>query len=135
MLQDLKPEFVGYLIMKMRAFQESDELDTQAHDGFAPEKGDSGLLADERNHPHDDDDITTAIDGLSSDEQCELIALAWLGRGDYEAQDWSQALEEARGRRTKRTGAYLLGMTMLADYLEEGLTALNYNVEEIEYGR
>ena len=98
MLQDLKPEQAGYMIVKMRATEEADELDRDAHDGFMPRDEDVSLLIDERAHPLDDLELETAIRQLSEDEQCELIALAWLGRGDYEASEWKTALRDARQR-------------------------------------
>jgi hypothetical protein len=135
MLQDLKPEMAGYVIMKMRAFEEMDELDSSSHDGFAHDSDEVSLLIDERAHPTDEREVMEAISNLSADEQCELIALAWLGRGDYSPSEWQQALRDARQRWNKRTPAYLIGMTMLADYLEEGLSSLDYDLEEVEYGR
>ena len=135
MLQDLKPEQAGYMIVKMRATEEADELDRDAHDGFMQRDEDVSLLIDERAHPLDDLELETAIRQLSEDEQCELIALAWLGRGDYEASEWKTALRDARQRWNKRTPQYLTGMSMLADYLEEGLAALEYDIEDVEYRR
>ena len=43
-----------------------------------------------------------------------------------------QALETARTEHVNRTEEYLLGMPLLADYLEEGLDRLGYSVEDIE---
>src|SRR3546814_15793239 len=59
---------------------------------------------------------------MNDDEQAELVALTWLGRGDFTADEWSEALAAARERDTGPTSAYLLGIPILADYLEEGLS-------------
>ncbi|TIW14680.1 MAG: DUF3775 domain-containing protein, partial [Mesorhizobium sp.] len=49
---------------------------------------------------------------------------AWVGRGDYEASEWVDAVAAARERANKRTAKYLLGLPQLADWLEEGLEAI-----------
>jgi hypothetical protein len=74
------------------------------------------------------------IDGLNSDEKAELVALAWLGRGDFSADEWAEAVRTAHARHTGRTSLYLLGMPTLADYLEEGLDALGLSCVDIQAG-
>lgn len=88
---------------------------------------------------HGDDpvveELTGFIDALSEDEQIDLVALAWLGRDDYAAGDWQSVREEAAGEHNDRTAAYLLGMPLIGDFLEEGLSLLGYSCEEFETGR
>ena len=134
MLQDLNPALAGFIAVKMRASDEADELDQEAHDGFATTEDDVALV-DERAHPHDGEDVNNAIDQLSIEAQQELIALTWLGRGDYTLQEWPEALKQARERWNKHTAAYLTGMSLLSDYLEEGLSAMEYDLESIELRR
>jgi hypothetical protein len=43
-------------------------------------------------------ELVDAINGLSDLERIELLALTWLGRGDYAKEEWREALEEARRR-------------------------------------
>jgi hypothetical protein len=69
---------------------------------------------------------------LNEDEQVDLVALAWLGRGDGEIEDWSELRAEAARAHNKRTARYLLGMPMLADYLEEALSKFGHSPEEVE---
>lgn len=57
-----------------------------------------------------------------------LVALAWVGRGTYDAGDFAGALKEAGRAHNRRTAEYLLGLPMLGDYLEEGLD----DVESLE---
>ncbi|MEO0392922.1 MAG: DUF3775 domain-containing protein [Pseudomonadota bacterium] len=134
MLQDLNPQLAGYIVVRMRASGEVEELDQDAHQGAIPTAEDVGLV-DEHAHPHDHQDVNDAIDQLSIEAQQELVALTWLGRGDYSAQEWTQALKDARERWNKRTAAYLTGMSLLPDYLEEGLSALDYDLEAVELRR
>ena len=62
----------------------------------------------------------------------EVIALSWLGRGDYEAGDWEEALSDARETRNERAVAYLVGTPNLADEIEEGLSKLGLSIEDVE---
>ena len=43
------------------------------------------------------------------------------GRGDFDAEDFEQAVEEARERAVGPTAAYLIGMPLLPDYLENSI--------------
>lgn len=67
------------------------------------------------------DEVASFIDAMDMDEQCELVALAWVGRGDFAAEDWDEALQLARGRREGPASGYLLGIPLLASHLESGL--------------
>jgi hypothetical protein len=72
------------------------------------------------------------IRGLDDEEQTDLVALAWVGRGTYGVEDWDQALAEARRVHNNRTAEYLTSLPMLGDYLEEGLSAVETTDEEDE---
>ncbi len=77
-------------------------------------------------------ELVAAIRSLNEDAQVDLVALAWIGRGDFDALDEARA--EARGRRECPTSKYLLGMPLFGDYLEEGAASVGVNVtaEETE---
>jgi len=87
---------------------------------------------------HEDDpvveEITSLINSLSEDE-IDLVALAWVGRDDYTASDWPTVRAEAARAHNERTADYLLGMTLVGDFLEEGLSMLGYSCEEFEMER
>jgi len=70
------------------------------------------------------EELTELIDDLNEDEAQELVAIVWIGRNDFEASDWELAREEARQRAVGPTSTYLLGMPLLADFIEAGLDAL-----------
>ncbi len=70
------------------------------------------------------------IDNLNEDEQVELAAIVWIGRGAYTVDEWDDASENARNEHTQHTGEYLVGQPRLADYLEEGLSQLGFSCEE-----
>ncbi len=85
--------------------------DRHHHDGLAEEKSEN--MAEE--------ELRELIGDLNVDEAAELVALVWIGRGDYAASEWAEALAAARERPYRRTAKYLLGLPQLADWLEEGL--------------
>ncbi len=89
--------------------------DGHHHDGLAEEESDDKSK----------EELRDLIDDLNVDEAAELVAIAWIGRGDFEADDLAQAVEEARERAMGSTAKYLLGMLLLPDYLEAGLDSLN----------
>jgi hypothetical protein len=69
--------------------------------------------------------LRQAINDLNDDERAELVALAWVGRGSFSAEEWSDAVAEARRTHNRRTAVYLMGQPMLGDLLEEGLAAFS----------
>lgn len=82
----------------------------------------------EANDEHDE--LLEFIDGLNEDEQIELVAISWIGRGTYTIDEWDDAVETARNEHTENTGEYLLGQPRIPDYLEEGLSQLGFSCEE-----
>ncbi|MGP9789871.1 DUF3775 domain-containing protein [Roseinatronobacter sp. NSM] len=68
------------------------------------------------------------IDGLNEDEQASLTAVAWVGRGAFEPEDYDEAVATAMAEATTPTADYLLGMPHVAEHLENGLEALGIDV-------
>lgn len=68
------------------------------------------------------------IAGLNSDEKAQLTAIAWIGRGSFEAEEFDAAVEAAATEATTPTEDYLMGMPHLAENLEAGLEALGVDV-------
>lgn len=64
------------------------------------------------------------IDGLNDDESYDLVALMWVGRGTYSLDEFQEARKVAQEEATQSTSDYLLGTPLLADFLEEGLSAV-----------
>lgn len=93
---------------------DGDTHDNHHHDGLAEEES-QDLTATE---------LRDLIDDLNVDEASELVALAWIGRGDYDATEWTEAVTAARQRRNGKTSKYLMGMPTLGEWLEDGLEAI-----------
>jgi len=130
----ISPEKVCFIIIKAKEFDAKDEV-TEPDPGSNPSDDRDVAVLEE----HEDDpvveELTSLINSLSEDEQIDLVALVWLGRDDYSAEDWPAVREEAARAHNKRTAEYLLGIPLLGDFLEEGLSMLGYSCEEFEIGR
>ena len=83
---------------------------------------------------HKDDpvvqELTAVIFAMSEDEQIDLVALTWLGRGDGTIEDWSELRAEAARAHNRRTASYLLGIPLLSDYLEEAISQFGISCNE-----
>mgnify|MGYP000438520578 CR=1 FL=1 len=76
------------------------------------------------------DDFTVSefrgiVNEMSERQRSELIALMWVGRGDFSADEWEEAVDEAWGDFSIRAAAYVLAHPMLSDHLEEGMIAFD----------
>ncbi len=90
----ISPEKVCFIIVKAREFDAKDEV-TEPDPGSNPSDDmDVAVLEDHKDDPVVEE-LTSFIESLSEDEQIDLVALAWLGRDDYSADDWQTVREEA----------------------------------------
>ena len=48
----------------------------------------------------------------------------WVGRGDFSSDEWEAAVSQAEESWTENTAEYLVSVSMLSDYLAEGLEQL-----------
>jgi hypothetical protein len=123
-------ETVATIVDHARALQSKDSGEAGQLSG--DEDSGTALLQE---HPEDltEDALRAFINDLNEDEQAALIALAWVGRGDYDASEWEEALRLARERSEGRdTAEYLLTMDMLGDLLAEGVAAFGLSIEDVD---
>ena len=113
-------EKVCFFIQKAREFDVKDVV-TDPNSGSNP--SDDAMIAVLEDHRDDptQQELRIYINALTEDEQVDLVALTWLGRGDGTIDDWENLKAEAARLHNNRTAAYLLGKPMLADHLAEGL--------------
>ena len=64
------------------------------------------------------------IAGLNVEEQTDLLALILVGRGDYDAVEWDDAIAEAESRIAARDPDYMIGDAALPEYLGDGIDLL-----------
>jgi hypothetical protein len=125
-------EKLAYLIEKAREFDA--QVPSDAEEGSnAADDDEREILLDTPDNPTEQE-LRDAIDGLGIPERQELLALMWLGRGDYDAESWSEALQQARQTQSASETAYLLGTPLLGDYIEEGVAALGLSLEDFRRG-
>lgn len=126
---DLNPDIICTLITKLKEFHAKEdivipEVPADSDDDWALQ-----VLAD-----HQDDltfqEIKLTIDDLEPDQQATLVALMWLGRGDFTEDEWADTLAEATRSANARTAEYLMSTPLVADYLAEGLYAFGHSCEE-----
>lgn len=122
---ELNPETVRYIINMAREFQVQEGV-TIPEDTLSP-SDDWALqtLADQEGDPTQDE-LKIAIQDLEPDQQVQLVAIMWLGRGSFSIDEWDSALKEAGDNWNTNTAEYLIGTPLVADYLEEGLNQLGY---------
>ena len=128
---DVDPEVVCYLIVKAREF-DAKVPPVEPDPGSNPSDEQMREVLEDYSDDPVAQEIAAAIDSLNLDQQCDLVALAWLGRGDDDSSGWDALVASARERHSDHTADYLMGMPRLGDYLEEGLSQLGYSCGETE---
>jgi hypothetical protein len=125
----ISPEKLCFIIAKAREFDVKDVV-TDPDDSSNP--ADDGMLAVLEDHPDDPvlQEPTGFIGALSEDEQIDLVALSWLGRGDGTLDDWDELRGEASRAHNKRTASYLLGMPLLSNHLEDAISQFGISCDD-----
>jgi Protein of unknown function (DUF3775) len=127
-------EKLAFIVAKAREFDAEVEPDGDGDDASNPaDDGERAILQDTADNPTLQE-LRDAIDALNVDERDELLALVWIGRGDYTADEWADAVSEASARNDRRDADYLIGTPLLADYIEEALAAFGLSLDEFEIG-
>jgi hypothetical protein len=124
----LSPSYVARLITKLRGI-EGREAVTDPDSGSNPT--DDNMVGTLQTSPDDLSalEVRKEIEGLNERQQCELVALMWIGRGDVEPEDWPSIVELARDSREIATASYILGNPLAAEYCAEGLQRIGHNPE------
>lgn len=127
-MEALSVEVVSYIIVKAREFDAKVEPVDEKPASDEADDGEGIILEDFADDPTYQE-LREAIDDLDEDAGYELVAMMWIGRGTYDAEDWEEALETARDEAINSTADYLIGTPQLGDFLEEGLTALGHEFD------
>lgn len=75
------------------------------------------------------DEFSSALADLEPDQQQEVVALLWLGRGDYTLEEWDDIVKQASEQWSPETARYLLDHPLVADQLREGLELHGYRCD------
>ena len=125
----ISAEKLCFIIAKAREFDVKDVVTDPDDSSNATDDAMLSVLEDHRDDPVVQE-LTAVIRSMSEDEQIDLVALTWLGRGDGSLEDWNELRAEAARAHNKRTASYLLGMPLLADYLDEALSQFGHSCDE-----
>jgi hypothetical protein len=90
------------------------------------------IIALEREFGPESPRLHDFIEGLNEDEQASLVAVMWIGRESFDADELDEAIATARNEATAPTADYLSGIPNLAEYLESGMDALGIDVTDEE---
>ena len=130
----ISPEKVCFIVDKARQFDAKDVVTDQDDASNASDDAMISVLED-----HGDDPVAAELTGfigaLTVDEQVDLVALAWVGRGDGTIEAWDELRAEASRLHNTRTASYLMGMPLLPNHLEDALSQFGLSCEEFEKGR
>lgn len=120
---DIAVDKVCELILRARAVDVKEGI-TDPDSGSNPiDDGSTDVLTAD---PDDttEEQVREFLAGLNDDERHDIVAIAWIGRGDYDPEEWADARRLARERESLPTADYLLGIPNVGDLLDEGLAAL-----------
>lgn len=123
----ISPEKVFFIISKSRQFESE-----TGGGGVSLDSGDDDMSYGGRGDGTDRAELVGFIRDLNVDEQVDLVALMWLGRGDGDLAAWRDLHAQATQAHNNRTASYLIGTPMLADYLEEAMSQFGKSFEEFE---
>lgn len=122
---DIAVDKVTEIILRLRAI-EVKEGPTDPDSGSNPiDDGATDVLVSGTDDATEEE-VRGMIVSLNDDERADLLALLYVGRGDMEPEEWSEAVRFARERESVGEGAAheLLGIPNAADLLGEGLDNL-----------
>lgn len=127
----VNPDTVCYIIVKAREF-DAKVPPVEPNPGSNPADDDEREVLEDYSSDPTAQELRAAIAGLNEDEVIDVIAIAWLGRGDFEAEEFDDARALATERHRRNSADYLMGIPELADFLEDGLDELGFSCEDVE---
>jgi hypothetical protein len=126
MLQ-ISPRRVAHIIIRAR------EIDAKVGRWDSPgDSADADTILEARRGDATEAELRAFIAGMNDDEKASLVAVMWIGRETFDAEELEEAMQTAREEATTPTEDYLLGVPLLPDYLEAGLDKLGINVTDLE---
>jgi len=125
----VNPETICFLIGKAREFQAKEDVVIPETPESPSDDWALQVLAD-----HIEDltlqEVRATVDDLDPDQQAEIVALMWLGRGDYDLEEWDMAVADSLDFVQSNPTEYLFSHPFVADYLEEAILQHGYSCDE-----
>ena len=122
---------LAFIVVKAREFDAQVEPEGLEEGSNAADDKEMGILEATPDNPTLAE-LVAALEDLNEDEMIDLLALVWVGRGDYSGDEWDEAVRAAREAHDEHAVAYLLETPNLADLIEEGLAELGLSVIDEE---
>ena len=121
----INPDTVCFVVAKAR------EINVKvAPEGLSDDGDDMERILEDYADDATYQELKAFLDVQSDDVLRELLALTWIGRGDYTADEWQSVMADIKDVCEQHTADYLLGTPLLADYLEEGLSQFGLSCED-----
>ncbi len=123
-------ETICFLIDKAHEFQSQEGVVLPELPELPTEDWALEALADHTEDPCLNE-VQEVFGEMSPRQRAEVVTLMWLGRGDFEVDDWEETVEDALEEGySERAGEYLLAHPTVAEDLNEGLTQLGYSCDQ-----
>jgi len=120
-MQAISSEKVCFIIVKAREFDAKEGVVIPDPGDNFTDDGDLQILADQPDDPVYEE-LTSFLESMSEDEVVELHAMVMLGRGDYDMENWRDALQTAQDDLDENTPKRLLEIPLISDYLANSLS-------------
>ena len=130
----IDPDKIAGIIEKARMFDVKEAVTDPDSGSNATDDDMRDVLEDLADDPTYQE-LLEMIRGLNEDEQINLVALAWLGRGTYDLSEWNEAVAQAKAAHNNHTAEYLAGLPLLGDYLEGGLASFVEEADSVDVHR
>jgi hypothetical protein len=104
----IRPDEAFFILMKAREFDEKTPVSDPDSGSNATDDGSLDILED---GPEDatEQELVDAVRRLNDDALLDLIALIWIGRGDFSLAEWNEARAAARDIGRERAPRYVRG--------------------------
>ena len=130
------PEKIFFVITKLREFQakQEDLPGNFAENEDASNAVDDGMREVLEDTPNDPvlQELRAFIHALNVDDRAALVALVFVGRGDFAPTEWEAALSEAKQRDLRSAIRILISTPLSADYLDDTMGVYGETFDEYE---
>ena len=103
--------------------------DPENVDDFDDGGGEALSVLDDDLNDGVEEEVQALLDDLAEDQLSEVVGLAWVSRGTYDASEWDEAFGEANDLSIEQRIEELLDMPLLGGHLEAGLAAFDYSCD------
>jgi Protein of unknown function (DUF3775) len=124
---NISPRKIAHIIVRAREF----DVKVGRWDGPG-DSADSDTILESRSSDATEGELRSFIRNLNDEEKASLVAVMWIGRDTFSADDLEEAKRTAAEEATTPTENYLLGEPMLADHLADGMEKLGMSAGDAE---